>query len=202
MSDINSTEEKQSRAAEEQTRLDEVLREACREGRDSLVKHMLAKGAKPSARNKSGRTALMMATECEPETLKALLALCDVDAQDLDGWTALTLAAMRGHARAVELFLAAGADPNKSVDGGGGIALHLAVEQGSAACVALLAPKSDLDARDGEGRRAEDAAKENGRTESLAILREERAKREAQALRETVGASCGAAGAPRRPLAL
>jgi uncharacterized protein len=186
MSDMHSTEEKQPRAAEEQTRLDEVLREACREGRDSLVRHMLAKGAKPSAQNKSGRNALMMATECEPETLQALLALCDVDAQDRDGWTVLMFAAYAGLDETVEALLAAGANA-KAVDHNGASALHMAAIQGSAYAAAAVARASDLDQVNALGQTAEQTAIERGHGGVAEAIARERARREREALSEAAG---------------
>ncbi|KAI4121156.1 MAG: hypothetical protein LQ338_006535, partial [Usnochroma carphineum] len=76
--------------------------------------------------------------ELESGDLGAELAsgtVSDVDARDIDGWTALHWAARRGSSKAVALLLAHKADPRLATWNEGQSALHLAAPSNSALCV-------------------------------------------------------------------
>ncbi|MBI4345619.1 MAG: ankyrin repeat domain-containing protein [Elusimicrobia bacterium] len=89
------------------------LHEAAREGDAALVVRLADGGHDVDARDRKGRTPLIVAAEWD--RLEAAEALIDrralLDAQDDEGTTALMRAAEAGNARLVLLLLDHGADP-------------------------------------------------------------------------------------------
>jgi ankyrin repeat protein len=76
-----------------------------------IVRLLVAAGADPNARDAAGRTPADVAGQ-DPWVLRELLlANADVELVDHDGHTPLHYAARSGSRRAVEMLLAAGADP-------------------------------------------------------------------------------------------
>ena len=75
------------------------------------VQRLLAKGAEVNAKDKEGKTALMMASwNGHVEVVRVLLAKrADVNAKRNDGTTALMLASYRGHRKVSALLIEAGA---------------------------------------------------------------------------------------------
>ena len=107
------------------------LIEAAARGRVAEVQRLLAAGADVRARDSSGRTALLAATQGNHEALARLLieAGADVNAQDHQLDSAYLLAGARGYLGILRLTLAAGADL-KSTNRYGGTALIPACHYG------------------------------------------------------------------------
>jgi len=92
----------------------DALFEAIRKGEVAAAQRALDAGADIEAKNRSGRTPLMMAAVTRNAALvKALLARkADVGAQDASGMTALMWAAFGGSPAIVQALLDAGSDVN------------------------------------------------------------------------------------------
>jgi uncharacterized protein len=173
-------------------------------------------------RGADGATALMRA--CQRVKMGDFVAEliemgADVNASQNDGHTALMLAATNGAAKTVEILLAFGADPF-ATDHRGMSALHCAAHANNPGAAKLLAPVSDLAAKNTGGFTAEDLAASQGNTRCAREIATERARREAIAEREELelaarqaladnaaaaaknGEKTPSAAAPRRPLAL
>lgn len=82
------------------------------------VRHLLAQGAHPDARDEEQRTPLMLAVaEGHRELVQVLLdAGADPNLRDLDGWSALDVAVARKMIEIVWLLVQFGADVNASDD--------------------------------------------------------------------------------------
>jgi uncharacterized protein len=187
-----------------QSQLDRALREAARLCDETLILALLEEGADPSGPGKAGMTVLMLAAvSCESAAVEALAKRCDVNAAtDEDGETALMVAALHGRAASVEVLLAAGADPSASTADSERTALHMAAMSREARCAALLSPLSDLDKRDCFGETAEEIAAKLDFQETLAALRQERARRERVALADVAEEAGSKARESRKPRAL
>ena len=146
----------------------------------AAVEMLLDGGASVGRRNAKGQTALMLA--CSQSTfaeatwdrvLAATISVGQVDAAAHDGTTALMAAAVASNTRALEILLAAGAEPH-AADGKGCTALLFAAAAGDAAAVeALLAAGAAVNAADGSGSRALILAAEGsleGYSERLTIM--------------------------------
>jgi ankyrin repeat protein len=101
--------------------------------------------------------------------LELLIPVCDIDARDSLGWTALHLAVVRIQVESVRELLAHGADPNV-VDREGRTALFLAVERSSPAIVEILIEVGDRDLKPRDGRSLLAAAMMRGHDEVATLL--------------------------------
>lgn len=113
----------------------------------STVTRLVRDGADMKARDASGRTALLAATQGNHvEVARVLIAAgSDVNAKDSIQDSPYLLAGARGHVEILRLTLAAGADL-KSVNRYGGTALIPAAHHGHVETVrVLLATKIDID---------------------------------------------------------
>ena len=81
-----------------------ALMVACVEGEEAFVR-LLLPASDPTASDRDGETALMLAAFGHPECVELLLPAGDALARDADGWTALMWAASSGSERCVELLL-------------------------------------------------------------------------------------------------
>ncbi|KAL2138963.1 hypothetical protein VTI28DRAFT_6003 [Corynascus sepedonium] len=124
------------------------------------TKVLLQHGAKCNTLGGWGRPLVLAARNNFPDTLKVLLDddlagrhdLCDLEAEEDDGHTALTSAmnSEEGRDEVVLTLLDAGADVNKAVNGY--TPLHQAVYRGKEALVAkMLQCRADVNARDSAG---------------------------------------------------
>jgi cytohesin len=111
------------------------------------------------------------------QAIEDLLAKgADVNARDEDGYTALFIAALRGHKEVVELLLAKGADINARLDvdargAGGWTSLHAAARHDRKSVAQLLIAKgADVNAKTEKGQTALSLAKENGHTKIVELL--------------------------------
>jgi ankyrin repeat protein len=125
-------------------------------GRKAMVEFLLNRGADANARDSSGGTALLTATEngfqAVVEVLLAHHADVNVHYTKVNGEdTPLHKAAQRGYTNLVALLLENGADPN-AVNANGSTPLHTAAAAGNTAIMGwLLAHKAEVDARDNAG---------------------------------------------------
>lgn len=154
---------------------DRALIEAVTRGDAALVTSLLAKGARPNAREETGiqRTALIIAAGEDNEEIAVALvkAGADVNARAADGSTALMYAAAEGNEPILRLLLAKGAD-SRAKDNTGQTALIKAASAGhAAACAILLDHGSDMEAADKAGHTALMKAIINGRDDAAALLR-------------------------------
>ena len=131
-----------------------ALHHAAETGHIMRVHDLIAAGAALEARDKDGKTALMLAAEYNHTSIvRALLtAGADKEATDNEGKTALMLAAQRGETCSMQALLDAGADKNAADDTGTTV-LHKAVGYPNAIRT-LAAAGANLEARDGDGKTA------------------------------------------------
>jgi ankyrin repeat protein len=187
----------------EQERLDHELWVAAHEQSNDRVMELMGAGADPRRPNWVGVTALMLAAQsCSRATMDAMIERGEVDAKDDDGETALMAAAFHGNLAAIGALLAAGADPSAKKIGSEWTVLHISAMCKDARSARMLAPLCDLDARDCNGESAEALAAKHGMDETLGALRQERARREREALAEAVGEKGADVAPSRKPLAL
>jgi ankyrin repeat protein len=87
---------------------------AARDGYADIVDLLLARGAEPNARNKSGATPLIVAALNNQAQIvqRLIVAGARIDDQNHQGWTALMYAAWKGHRDMVQLLLENGANPS------------------------------------------------------------------------------------------
>jgi ankyrin repeat protein len=110
----------------------EDLIAAAEKGDIATVQALLAKGVDVNAKDKDGRTALMLASwKGQVEVVKELLAKsADANAKDNYGGTALMFAAQEDHTETVQALLSKGADVN-AADKEGNTPLHYAAATGN-----------------------------------------------------------------------
>jgi ankyrin repeat protein len=153
--------------------INQQLLEAAEKGDKAAVESLLARGAKPNARNKEdGWTALMYAAqEGHADVVEALLAAkADVNAKAKNGSTALTIAAQRGYTEAVKILLAASPDVNAS-NNAGVTSLMFAADRGHRETVEeLLAAGADPNAKAQNGWTAAMYAKSGGHSDVVELL--------------------------------
>ncbi|KAI6777534.1 uncharacterized protein J7T54_004255, partial [Emericellopsis cladophorae] len=133
----------------------EVAR-ALANGHGPLAQLLLNNGADFNARDKFGRTELMLASQDGHEEVARLLIEkgADVHARDSDGRTALIWASEKGHEAVARLLIDKGADVNAQTNNKG-TALIWASENEHEAVARLLIDKgADVHARDSDGRTA------------------------------------------------
>ena len=146
-------------------------------GKTELAGVLLEGGANASAKDQDGNTALIEAVcYCQGKTaiVKVLLAGgADINAtQSKRGYTALTRAAMSGHAEVVKVLLESGADINAR-SAGGDTALMGAAESGHVEIVkVLLKSGADINANGGWGYTALMKAAFGRRAEIFKLLLE------------------------------
>lgn len=121
--------------------LNKTLIQAVRFGQDEDVQELLKQGASPDAKGSTEEKYMpaiaMAAILDETGILRSLISRgANVNAQDIQGWTALMFAAMSGRTEACRILLAKGADPN--VVGSDGTALFLATTADHPEIVHLL----------------------------------------------------------------
>ncbi|XP_052125122.1 NF-kappa-B inhibitor cactus [Frankliniella occidentalis] len=116
-------------------------------GQAGVARRLLVAGASLSPRDRHGNTALHMASaEGNLEVLKALLEPLpsrpprplELDQRNYDGMMCVHLAALNGHAAALQYLVCAGANINAREAKSGRTVLHLAVEYERTAVLQLL----------------------------------------------------------------
>ncbi|CAG0912226.1 unnamed protein product [Notodromas monacha] len=116
-----------------------------------LVRLLLQNGANPEATNRYKETALHVAARRNLVTVAEELLKADqgkmINAEDLDGCTALHLAAGRGYREMLTLLLRAPHVDVNAVNDNGYTALHIAVESGFTNVVTLLVNVKECDVR-------------------------------------------------------
>jgi ankyrin repeat protein len=120
------------------------------------VRKILGQGVDVNAKDKDGKTALMIAADLGPiDTVRALLEKgADANASDNEGWTPLFWAAFSGHSDAALTLLEKGADVNAKGKGGW-TALMSAADLGHINIVrALLEKGAEVNAKYKDGRTA------------------------------------------------
>jgi ankyrin repeat protein len=136
-----------SARTEQQQALDRRLRAAAFDGEASVVRDLIARGARGEEADRAGQTAFMQAAaNGYAELLPLLLPVSDPGATLPPARAcALSLAAMAGQAKSVA-FLLSCCDARRA-NLFGETPLMLAVRRGSLGCVQLLLPLSDADAK-------------------------------------------------------
>jgi ankyrin repeat protein len=127
---------------------DTPLHMAVQDGREQIVRVLIARGADVNRANDRGNTPLHRAVEY-PNLVTALLdAGANANAPDVQGRTPLHWVAMGGAKASLETMLARGADV-KAVDQQGQTALHCAAREGNTAAIAaLIAAGADANTAD------------------------------------------------------
>uniref|UniRef100_A0A7S4SGY5 Uncharacterized protein n=1 Tax=Alexandrium monilatum TaxID=311494 RepID=A0A7S4SGY5_9DINO len=146
-------------AAAKQTEQDEAAMKAARE------RERAWKRKTPKEREDLARRIHAAAKGGSGSEVQALLdSGCGVDAEDGDGWTPLLRAAEMGDTGLVELLLQSGANAKAAVKLGewGQTALHFAARKGNKEAAELLAPKSDVKAKNYLGKTASETARAEG----------------------------------------
>jgi ankyrin repeat protein len=178
-----------------QRHLDETLCVAVSRGDTRRVAELLARGADPQKKHEEGKTPLMSAAITRSveiiDMLLPRLSVGAIDERNEHGMTALMFAACYGSIHGIAKLLAGGANP-LAADNDAETALHFAARHGWEAAATLLAPFSDLGQVSAEGRTAEAEAMASGKPRVAAILGEERARREREALLAAAGGAAGA----------
>ncbi len=151
-----------------------ALHHAAETGHIMRVHDLIAAGAALEARDKDGKTALMLAAEYNRTSIvRALLtAGADKEATDNEGKTALMLAAQRGETCSMQALLDAGANL-EARDGDGKTALiHAAANacDGEECVYELIAAGAELDAQDNEGNTALILAAGDGYIDAVSAL--------------------------------
>lgn len=106
-------------------------------------------------------------------------ALLDKDvspnAEDGDGWTPLLKAAEMGEARMCSMLLVNGANPKAAIKLGewGNTALHFAARHGHRETCEVLAPVSNLKAKNHNGKTAAEIAKSEGHKDLAKYIRQQ-----------------------------
>ncbi len=96
----------------------------------------------------------------------------DVNAKDQNGLNPLHLAANGGHTEVATLLIAKGADVHAKDRYNGRTSLHWAVRFGHTEMATLLLAKgADVNAKDREGRTPLQHAEENGKAETVKVLK-------------------------------
>ena len=146
-------------------RLQDLLFDAARLGRDDMIRALLQAGADSAAQDAKGYTALILATYHDHRSTAALLVDqgADIDQPDAGrGNTALMGVAFKGFGDLARQLLAAGADPH-ATNKAGQTALMMAALFGHADIVdALLERGADPHQQDSAGNSALSVAASQG----------------------------------------
>lgn len=134
---------------------------------------MVASEPHPDTRRERNCTSLMLGSYAGSEAkVRDLVERgADLEAKDVDGYTALMYACNKGHSEVVRILLAAGANPNaRAADNS--TPLMFAAQHGHADFVRrLIEAGADASARGDHGLSALDFAKQNGHVETAQYLR-------------------------------
>jgi uncharacterized protein len=154
-----------------QARIDWELLEAAKSGDFTLVKKVLAKGARVDAKDEKGGTALVRAAgEGHFEVANLLIEQgADVNAKDKYGLTALRQAARRGDLKLVILLLDRGADVGAGT-GKTTALIEAACHDGLEVTRVLLDKGADLNSRAYFGQTALSCAARRGKKDLVKLL--------------------------------
>jgi ankyrin repeat protein len=146
-------------------RLQDLLRDAARLGRDDMIPALLQAGAQIEASDERDHTALILASYHGHESTTALLLSLGAlpnGPPDAAGSTALMGVAFKGYLTLARMLIAAGAQVDRR-NRAGQTALMMAALFGREPVIeALLAAGADPDLRDGNGDTAADLARAQG----------------------------------------
>jgi ankyrin repeat protein len=156
-------------------RLQELLFDAARLGRDDMIPALLQAGAQIEGQDERGFSPLVLASYNGQESTTALLlslgALPDGLPDDA-GSSALMGVAFKGYVAIGGMLLNAGADPDRA-NRAGQTALMMASLFDQREIIALLiAAGADLSRRDGSGKTAADIAEAQGNPELATMLQQ------------------------------
>jgi len=144
-------------------------------GRPKIVKYLISKGAHINAKDKYGRTALILIgglnVSKRMEIAKLLVSSgADLNIRDKNGETALIIAAVFDDLNTVKLLVSNGADLNIRTNKGK-TALMYAVEGGAKRVIKFLISKgANMDYKNKESATALMMAAEGGQTEVVKLL--------------------------------
>jgi ankyrin repeat protein len=154
-------------------RLQELLFEAARLGRDDMIPALLQAGAQIEGQDERGFSPLVLASYNEQESTTSLLlslgALPD-GLPDDPGSSALMGVAFKGYASIARLLLDAGADPSRTNRAGQTALMMAALFNQREIIEMLLDAGADRAARDGSGKTASDVALSQGNAELATFL--------------------------------
>lgn len=152
----------------------ETFVERAKAGDGIVVEQFITAGMNPNARNKEGKTALMVAAETgRAEMVKYLLDRgAAVNVKDARfSATPLMWATLANNSKVTKLLLEHGADPKVRESQGGTTPLHAAAGRGNLESVRLLLAKgANVNDRDKEARTPAMIAAAKGRLEILKLL--------------------------------
>ena len=127
-------------------------------------------------------TLLFASREGYTKVVKMMLeANADVNAKDIEGWTALMLASIipyNNYTEIVKLLLEAGADVNAKDKDGDTVLIKTSGDGYTEIVKILLEAGADINAKNINGETALDVAKKRRRIETTELLKEKRRKNE------------------------
>jgi hypothetical protein len=154
-------------------RLQQLLFDAARTGRDDVVPALLQAGASIEAHDERGFTPLVLASYNGQETTTALLlergARADGAPEDAAS-SALMGVAFKGHTAIARCLLDHGADPNRANRAGQTPLMMAALFNQRDIIDMLLAAGADRETRDGSGQSAADVALAQGNDDLAKFL--------------------------------
>ncbi len=138
--------------------------------RQSVVRALLAAGADVNERDNSGVTALMLMAASGKTAMIQSLLSEIVDAKGQNSWTALIWAAAAGKTDSVKALLAADANAEAKADNGVTALMAAATHGHTDTVVALIAAEADVDARSEVGATPLMVAAFGGHTRTVEAL--------------------------------
>jgi ankyrin repeat protein len=156
-------------------RLQELLFDAARLGRDDMIPALLQAGAQIEGQDERGFSPLVLASYNGQESTTALLlslgAIPDGLPEDA-GSSALMGVAFKGYVAIGRMLLDAGADPDRANRAGQTALMMASLFDQREIIAMLIAAGADMSRRDGSGKTAADIAEAQGNAELATTLQQ------------------------------